>query len=143
MKPVDQVYDVDCMSACVASILELPITEVPLFGIHDANGRFVGQHEVLQKWLHERGLTFIDMPVKSNSVARCRVPWESTRATWCIITLKYKGYRDTHAVVGSARRKKIRIAHDPYQKPDRVALKGRPVSVGFIVPCDLADWVKK
>lgn len=47
----------NCMSACVASILELDIRDVPNF-----HGRDVW-YEMWQNWLSERGLHFINLEV--------------------------------------------------------------------------------
>lgn len=52
MRPVDQTTfgfnDGNCLSACVASILELPIAHVP---------SFVGDDRRFLRWLGERGLS--------------------------------------------------------------------------------------
>lgn len=44
----------NCLSACVASILELPLKEVPLF--HDLNEPYVPQVLRLTSWLRPLGL---------------------------------------------------------------------------------------
>ncbi len=142
MRPLDQVYALDCLSAAVASILEVPLSEVPLFHDNCEDGRTIGQHERLQRWLYKRGLTFIDFPIRTSSALTCRTPWEPLRATWCIITIKY-GPRKYHAVVGRACRRGIRIVHDPDKSVAPGHKKGKPTSVGFIVPCQVQRWTRR
>lgn len=52
MRPVDQTTygpnDGNCFSACIASILEIPLAEVP---------RFMNVSAALMRWLAERGLS--------------------------------------------------------------------------------------
>jgi len=67
MKPVDQMYlhdpdngvSGDCFRACVASVLELPIEEVPHFVSTD------DWIACTQQWLKEKGLQFIEVQYNS------------------------------------------------------------------------------
>ncbi len=137
MQRIHQTYDVDCLSACLASVLHLQLSEVPLFPA-------ARQHELMQRWLYERGLTMVDVPIRPVAVSTCACPWLPIRATWCILSLQYSGVRGTHAVVGRARAGRVRIVHDPdnHKEVDRTA-KGRVVSIAFLVPCDVAKWRRK
>src|SRR5271155_626834 len=71
MRPVDQsTFGVwgNCLPACVASLLEMPLDEVPLF--HDPSSPvYVPQVVRLNAWLEPRGLraeeaTFVPFPIE-------------------------------------------------------------------------------
>jgi hypothetical protein len=72
MTPVDQEFlsrpDIgqygDCQRAVIASLLDLPISEVPHF-LRDAGGDYHAFNDNIQKFLHSKGylhITFDDMP---------------------------------------------------------------------------------
>lgn len=68
VKPVDQTTfghpGGNCFSACVASLLELPIEDVPYF-MDEAKGKW---HEQFDAWLAPRGLYALHFEVPDRSV---------------------------------------------------------------------------
>lgn len=109
MKPVDQttfgVPGGNCMSACIASILELPIEEVPYFMGNDIRG---GAWKLkLKVWLAERGL----YPLFITPVAEIYIP------RYHIMQGKSPRGRGTHAVVA----KGDRVVWDPH--PSRAGIR--------------------
>lgn len=58
MKPVMQEQAMDCLRAVVASLLELPLAEVPHFVQVDADGG-PNWWEHLTGWLHARGFALV------------------------------------------------------------------------------------
>lgn len=114
MKPVDQ--DMKhrledghrgmCLRACVASILELPLEDVPHFG---ANKPTATQfYNRLYDWLEARGYSY-------HFVTRKRY---IDRTKFYIISGPSPRGQGTHAVVG----KGLDIEHDPH--PSRAGLEG-------------------
>lgn len=137
MRPTDQtvfgVPEGNCTSACIASLLEVPIEEVPHFGTTNA------WSEALRKWLRPRGFDALFWQIVAET------PYRSIAApdgTWLFSTHSYvpDGYyllggesaRGPHAVVA----KSLEIVFDPH--PSRAGL----VSIGFglaLVPLDPAE----
>ncbi len=66
MKPVDQTTfgapGGNCLSACIASLLELPIEEVPYFGPPDRIGTREEWGKNIEQWLNPRGFYSIMFP---------------------------------------------------------------------------------
>lgn len=138
MKPVDQsiLYHEgskirgDCYRACIASILELPLEEVPHFMQIDVDTKeyYLGH---VQNWLLEKGMFMMSLPEEINEYYK-----------W-IIDEKYPGYVIAsgvsprqpegktlhHAVV----MKSGKIVHDPH--PSREGLVGEPLHYEIIVRC--------
>lgn len=123
MRPVDQqmLYDGtpgtrgDCLSACIASVLELEAGSVPTFGAPDDEpGTW---YAPLQRWLLDRGLRAVfangDVILTAFDVRDpiyCVASGPSPRGDW------------GHSIVVSVHRDgSTRIAHDPH--PSRSGLK--------------------
>lgn len=118
MRPVDQTTfgypDGNCWSACVASLLEMPVHEVPWFLGHD------DWYAAFAAWLRPRGY----YPVT--------VPWSEG---WCpegFYILGGRSPRHSHAVVAKGRE----IVHDPH--PSREGLVTRE-DCTLLVPFDPAS----
>ena len=110
MRPTDQtVFGArgNCMLACIASILECPLDDVPDIGaIHDSGGSWP---RALNDWLRPRGLAYIE--VKTGSYVG-----QMPRTYHIIGGVSPRGFADGHAVVGYAGQ----IVHDPH--PSRAGL---------------------
>lgn len=123
MKPVDQstfgVPGGNCLSACIASLLELPIADVPYFFDPEE-----GSHERLQAWLKAKGFFAHTVGWSAEWQA------ELTSAAGYHIVCG-KSARGPHAVVGHGGE----IVHDPH--PSRGGLISKD-SICFLVPLDPA-----
>ncbi len=103
MKPVDQttfgVPGGNCFSACVASLLELPIEEVPHFGSDDT------WWATFQAWLKTRDLYAVLFKVDSD---------EQRPPGLHIVSGRSPRHSALHAVVGEG----AKIVHDPHPSRD-------------------------
>lgn len=111
------VEDGDCMRACIASVLELPLDEIPNFT--EAEGGERNMWDLLSAWLYERGLALLHLGGKTD--------WNFFLAQGSEVyglggvpSQKLKGIE--HAVVVKAIRDgkwvRIEIAHDPRKDND-------------------------
>jgi hypothetical protein len=136
MKPVSQQIttggDGDCLSACMASLLELEIGRVPKFRRDHGP---VEMMPAVRKWLSETfGLSLIcvyleKVPVKLLGAAPGQL---------CIavgLSPSRGGLR--HAVVGrlSDGGRAFEILHDPH--PSGKGISGQPIALFFLVPVDI------
>lgn len=124
MKPVMQTAfgypNGNCFAACVASLLELSIEEMP--GIEGK--RF---EDVWDEWLSTRGLTYVDVPAGTGAFVRgyCIATGKSPRGG-----VTQSGRPVLHAVIA----KDMQLVYDPH--PDRAFLDGAPVEWTIIYPLD-------
>lgn len=118
MKPVDQtiLHDPengqvgDCMRACVASIFEFPIEEIPHFAIKEGQGGWIKSY---LRFLHSIGWSVYSMSAKENSKHPLPEPGEN----------------DYYAAIGKSPRGIYHmvvchdgeIVHDPH--PDKTGLE--------------------
>lgn len=133
MIPVFQEHADDCMPACLASILELPLGVVNNYA-----GRARDVSDQLrrhQRWLRRIGWTLVDIPLRQRRGRGKRgvlVPWGPMSVPcWCVVTAKVNGGRHLHALVGRVRGGRIDFVHDPSPQrwPNPI-----PVAVSFLVP---------
>jgi hypothetical protein len=136
MKPVDQTLFGprkngavgNCVSACIASLLELPIADVPYFMGTDADPDDFWKKRV-NLWLGPRGLSLVHV-----KVSRTFSQWPPG-----LFILMGRSPRGLHAVVakgGEMRASSLRIiAHDPH--PSRTGLKSVD-GFAVLVPLDPA-----
>lgn len=128
MKPVTQTLTGEqgnCFAACVASILEMPLDEVPNFCAveHDWFGAF-------QRWLHERGLCALDINIEGQVGILSPMP-----PMWMI--LSGPGPRGLlHAVVWRGNGSDgWKIVHDPYPNGRGI---GHIQAITLLMPLDVA-----
>lgn len=121
MKPVDQPFKNDCVRACIASILEIPIDEVPRFVEQNGSGWRVA----VWNWLDARGYGFIEMPFKE--VGRKNMFWTCGHFIAMGISPRHPDGKIQHAVVF----KGYDLAHDPH--PEKNGLVGEPLSAMFLI----------
>ncbi len=134
MKPVDQddftFTTGNCFSACLASLLELPLANVPKFMAEEDWFRAVN------RWLEQFNLRFIDIKWESNFAIDPLV------GGYCILTgSSPRNPEIYHSIVALVDRNKegqvtFCESHDPH--PDRGFLAGEPASIGFLVIIDPA-----
>lgn len=58
----------DCYRACIASIIEVSVTDIPHPGIH-GEGAWFDQMKVMDRWLAERGYWTFGLKIKSEDLA--------------------------------------------------------------------------
>ncbi len=129
MKPVDQdrfgTDEGNCLHACIASLLELPLTDVdfPLA----VQGNWV---RPMQDWLAARGFFYSETPAKG-------VPYFWLPGPLCILCGPSPRLPTPfqHAVVGRVNGYAHEVVHDPH--PSRAGLTDIE-SVGFLIPIDPA-----
>lgn len=149
MKPVFQTVlnetKGNCLSAAIASLLELDIRDVPNFDV--LNGDFIQR---VNEWLEPRGLGWlrIIMPRQDRGPGRvqvgrlpesgeefrhhplpegvlCLATGKSTRGEWC------------HSVVGRVTDGyNFELLHDPH--PSGEGIEGLPLCIEFLVPLNPA-----
>lgn len=124
MKPVDQTIfgakKGNCMSACVATLLELSIDEVPNFMENSEEWA-----KLLHEFLYPKGLCYVEVALvegRSNIHAKEETP--------CVLMGKSPRGSFYHAVVGIVRDGEFRVHFDPH--PDRKGIKSIDW-IGFIV----------
>ena len=143
MKPVDQtVVDPvigNCWSACLASLLEISLEEVPHFATapdvwEDRQGRGVTWLTATLDWLNSKGLK-----AKWKSLPEAHLlPYEEYNRGIPVgvpvilsgHSLRYEGC--LHATIAVFDGKAFTMLHDPH--PSRAGLKGDAVDVFWVVP---------
>jgi hypothetical protein len=120
----------DCFRACLSSILELPLYEVPHFCLYD--NQWWWKH--CDDWLRPRGLTRIELDARTDGVADflLEIPdyyvanGPSSRLSSTL-----------HSVVGH----KCKLVFDPI--PGGRFLSGPPESFTLALPTDRIEWDKR
>lgn len=118
MKPVDQTIfedgKGDCLRACVASILGIPILDVPNFAEFD-------YFTTLHHWLGIRGIRFVE--VRFASSEHCRSAWYGYSHQPVLLwgdspRNRPDGGRKQHAVVAKSKGYGFEMIHDPHPSRD-------------------------
>lgn len=135
MKEVKQtIIDTDrgnCLSACLASILELDIEEVPNFVWHFKN-EF---DDAVQLWLAARGYAWLRIRMPKEIKTGDDIRFHALPRVLCLATGKSPRGDYYHSVVGEiVDGYNFRLVHDPH--PDGTGLDGPPVCVEFLIPRD-------
>jgi hypothetical protein len=125
MIPVDQTVMGkmgNCMAACIASVLEIPLEEVP----ECHGGVWVQRH---MDWLAERNLQLVNMPITSDRRKETGEAYFFYYG-YCLLTAKSPRTEGYHCVVV----KDGAIVHDPH--PERAAGVGEWFSYWLFVALD-------
>jgi hypothetical protein len=140
MKPVTQEITTggegDCLSACLASLLELEGREVPKF-LRDHGG--TGMLPAARSWLVENfGLSLICFYIE-----KVPIKWLGAAPGQLCIAVGRSAVPGGlyHAVVGrlTDEGSAFEIIHDPH--PLRLGITGRPRALYFLVPVDISAQV--
>jgi hypothetical protein len=125
MKPIDQASPRGCFQACVASVLELPLSEVPDFC---APGWADGDWwTAFQQWCSRRGLIAVEIYLDGKRITFAPLP------DGLIGILSGKSPRGVfqHSVVVVFENFDFVLAHDPHES--RAGIDGQPKSLLFFV----------
>ncbi len=119
--------DGNCFAACLASILEVDIAEIPLLAIGD--GWIEKCNAILARW----GFFYVEFKMGG--------PLEFTTIPDTYVILSRKTVRGpNHAIVAEiedrAGKRKFYLAHDPY--PGGTDFVDEPLTLGFLVPINPA-----
>jgi len=129
MKPVDQTnFDSkkgDCFSACVASILELPLEAVPVFAQHPGEW-----FEYFLDWLSEQKMFAVMLSAKNTT-------WKLHDEVICIAGGKSPRGDWMHGVVWQGGK----CIHDPHFSRD--GIDGEPEDFTLLFPFDVGPSKKK
>lgn len=149
MKPVFQTVlnerNGDCLSAAIASLLELDVKDVPHFDV--LNGDFMTR---VNDWLRLRGLGWVRIirPRRRRGeglIDEGRLPEDGSEFTHhplpegilCLATGKSPRGEWCHSVVGRmVGGHNFELLHDPY--PSGLGIEGLPLCIEFLVPLDPA-----
>lgn len=137
MIPVKQERSNDCLPACIASLLELPLGVVQNYAAR-ADGT-ISQLKCHQRWLRRIGWTLVEFRLRwrgKGSRRRIHAPWLPMAVPcWCIVTARVGTGSNLHALVGriqpSPGGERLELVHDPSPSPWP---DPRPTAVAFLVP---------
>lgn len=131
MKPVEQTRfgspGGNCLQACLASVLELPLDDVP-----DFCNEHPGEDEDASRWIKELAawLEGYELTCLVANMHEGILPWWTTLYWIAGGKTHRRGY---HSVVYKGQE----LAHDPH--PDKVGLKAVEDAV-LLLPLDAAKW---
>lgn len=140
MTPVDQrIVDPqrgDCLSACIASLFDLTLDDVPAFAAlcFDA-GHPETYHDDVRAWLDDHG--WAEVTVRYDDLH----DWSTLPGIFCIVTMPSQRYQNGwHAVVGQWKQVPdsgatvLEIVHDPNPLNKPYGTDVKPWGVHFLVP---------
>lgn len=144
MKPVYQTIidskEGDCFSACLASVLEIPLVNIPNFL------KRYGQKHMLEQakyWLLENfGLTLIIVDVTGPRASLTIHP--ISRETVFLVSGKSKTFSEGHHVVvakAAGDMNSYKIIHDP--NPKNLGIDGDPLCYYFFTAVDPARTIRR
>lgn len=122
--PVDQPHDKACFQAAVATVLDLPASDVPDFCAPGFNGR--DWWGGFLAWCLCRGLMAVEFRLRETEICFAELP----DGLICILSGKSpRGIN--HSVVAKHVNGEFKIVHDPH--PSRGGLSGHPTDALFFV----------
>jgi hypothetical protein len=125
MKPILQNHPRGCFQACVASVLELPLSKVPDFC---APGWADGDWwTAFQAWCGERGLVAVEIYLDAKRITFSPLP----DGLIGILSGKSPRAEFQHSVVVEFKNTDFVLTHDPHES--RAGIEGQPRSIMFFV----------
>lgn len=134
--PQDQIGN--CYPACIATLLEVPLEDVPhVYQLHHDDP--VAAHAVRDQWLAQHGLAILSLDLKSLAAAH-EATWRALVGVLGIFSGGSPRHDCTHAVVGRLTADLLglnwELVHDPH--PERQGIKGYAHSVEVFMRIDPA-----
>ena len=123
----------DCLTACLATLMDLTIDEVPNFRAMAADHPSDDQSIFYERWLKPRGLKLIWIWDYHTSLH-----WIHLAGTHCIFTMPSQRFEGgQHAVVGcfegDRSMVKLTILHDPSPWNKPYPERTRPIAIGLLM----------
>lgn len=136
MKPVYQtIIDPvkgNCTSAAIASILELPLEDVPNFAANNPDSA-TGFYDDMDRWLSDNDV--IRLRIDLSGIDHNHLFWSVPYPhKWCLVSGPSTTFDSiNHCVVGKCRMYGIDLIHDP--NPSNKFFDGKkPVAITFLIP---------
>lgn len=130
MRPVMQRGADDCMAACIASLLCIPLPLVPAYAPGD------GEAQVMSatRWLKRLGYTLINLSVRNETIPFSPI----AGSVLAVATVDVPRCPRDHAIIVRLRRVKSGTRHDMIHDPagGKRSDYGRLKALGFLVPVD-------
>lgn len=111
----------NCLSACIASLLELAIEDVPNFCVDYGDEHW---QDATEEWLRKRGLALVSVQINEEVP-----PWDFY---WMA------GGKSRRGVYHSVIYRAGELVHDPH--PSACGLNGDPTDGFVILPIDIGQW---
>lgn len=121
----------NCFPACIASILEVPLEEIPEV---DESLKW-GWMKPFNDYLAEKGLAFIDVCLQQHKL------YEPPVGVLCILSGPSPRFDCDHSVVGRTQKDGLYMVHDPH--PSRDGLKHVQAAGFFVTLKGSADVEEK
>jgi hypothetical protein len=108
----------NCWTACIASILEVSIEDVPNFVADEFDGG-VNAHQACRQWLFDRGLFMLDVNLKKEDSLYTVLDWYLMQNAYCIASVpSQRNKGGWHSVVMHLAKideesTRLIVAHDP------------------------------
>lgn len=138
MKPVYQtIIDPrkgNCYSAALASILELPLEDVPNFAADNPLSD-IDYSNAVDNWLHKRDLARLTITISDKQFPFDYMFWAIPKPyKWCLVSGPSSTFKDSsHCVVGHVKTCAITLVHDP-NPSGKFFGGGNPYRASFLVP---------
>lgn len=125
----------DCLRACVASLLEVPIIKVPDFvtAVDDGDPDYPAWWKALQGWLADMGLWFLEVQLPPN------MPWMPLPLPSLCILFGETAAGVKHAIVGRCEGADYFAVFNPWPEAEFANGVG---ALGFILPRDPSLTIK-
>ncbi len=139
MEPIDQQGKSDCLQACFASIFELPLDKMPVFGAASigTEREAIDQDSECRKWLAERGLA-LDHVTNPDTLFADGATSAQNAWGFCVGGGKSPRGDFDHAVVYEMQDHLPVMVHDPHAS--RAGLDGAPVYYTCFLMEDPGKW---
>jgi hypothetical protein len=126
----------DCIAACVASLFEIPLSDVPNF-LKEAKAKHSWGLYLLKKWLNDKGYGLIHLTLRDEYSIH-EINWILAPGIFAIASVSSQQFEGgTHAVVvefkGADNLYELEIVHDPNPNNGKY-IDPKFLALYFIIP---------